>query len=151
MELRPQPGHFQSQSELAQQMGRSLAGVAAAHVQGPFAEYGGVNERLIPHSLTDIRAVEGQVTDGFHWHEGYVDIGQCLDVVVRPPQERVLKVDHVPFHVNGHDLPPTLASNLVAVSKAAKEQARVRRSFTVSHDVLSRSELLHGVGQAEDG
>src|SRR5436305_14029888 len=98
-------------------MGRSLAGVAATDVQCPLAEYGGINERLIPHSLADIRPLERQITKGFHRDEGDVDIRQCLDVVVRPAQQSVLKVDHVSLHVDGHDLPAALTSELVAVSK----------------------------------
>lgn len=86
-------------------MGGSLSGVATAHVQSPLSEYGGVDQRLISHRLANIRPLKGQFLNGFHRDEGYVDIRQRLDVVIGPAKERVLEVNHVSFHVDGHDLP----------------------------------------------
>jgi hypothetical protein len=83
--------------------------------------------------------------------KGNLDVRQRLNIVVRPSQERVLEVDHISFHVDGHDLPSALTGDLVAIRKPAEQEARMRRFLAIPDDVRTHSDPFNAVWQLQNG
>src|SRR3954462_13120600 len=67
--------------------------------------------------------------------------GERGQAVVHPHQMRAQQIWHVPWNVEGHDLPPAVAHDLEPLRKPLQQQAALRRTVAFVDDVLVRPDL----------
>src|SRR3954452_1346332 len=130
-------------------MSDASARVAAADVGDPFAEDRRIDQGVDPHGLADIGTLKRDPLDRLARNHRDLAGSHHLDAMVGFPQKGVLKIDSLPFHMDGADLARASGDNLRAYSVPAEQHAGMRCLLIFADHVVASLEPLHAVRQGK--
>ena len=79
----------------------------------------------------------GEIADRRHRDQRNLGRSQRFDIMIGPPQDRIVQIDDIALHVDREDLPPAIAGQLVADRIAFQQQAGMGRLVILAGDELA--------------
>jgi hypothetical protein len=129
-----EPDRIEPIHDLAEQMRHPLFGRSPADIEDPFTEDRGLDQRVAPKRICDLRVLGEQLAQMNVRDMRDAARPERCDVVVEDVEMQALQVGNVAGHVKRQDLPSAHMGRLGATHETVEQQKALVRSIALDHD-----------------